>query len=79
MFKFITNKPLWANILAALGLLVILIIIFFLSLQWITGYGKTEKVPSVVGQNAIAAQKILDHLARPDFGVNVIADVREPA
>ena len=25
-----------------------------------------------------AAQKILDHLARPDFGVNVIADVRDP-
>ena len=60
MFKFITHKPLWANILAALGLLVVLIIIFFLSLQWITGYGKTEKVPSVVGQNAIAAQKILE-------------------
>ena len=26
-----------------------------------------------------AAQKILDHLARPDFGVNVIADVRDTA
>ncbi len=25
-----------------------------------------------------AAQKILDYLARPDFGVNVIADVRDP-
>ena len=60
MFKFITHKPLWANFLAALGLLLVLIIIFFLSLQWITGYGKTEKVPSVVGQNAIAAQKILE-------------------
>jgi beta-lactam-binding protein with PASTA domain len=60
VFKFITHKPLWANFLAALGLLLVLIIIFFLSLQWITGYGKTEKVPSVVGQNAIAAQKILE-------------------
>jgi beta-lactam-binding protein with PASTA domain len=70
VFKYITSKPLWANILAAIGLIVLLIVLFFLSLSWITGFGKSEKVPSVVGQNAIAAKKMLEdkgfHVALQD-------------
>ncbi|MBY0479774.1 MAG: PASTA domain-containing protein [Chitinophagaceae bacterium] len=70
MFKFITTKPLWANILAAIGLVLLLILLFFGSLDWITGFGKSEKVPGVVGQNASAAQKILEdkgfHVALQD-------------
>jgi beta-lactam-binding protein with PASTA domain len=53
--------------LAGLGLVIILIFLFFFSLSWLTGYGKTEKVPSVTGQNIIAAQKILE-----DKGFDVI-------
>lgn len=60
MFKFITDKPLWVNILAGIGLLVVLVLLLFGSLQWITGFGKSERVPSIVGQNAVAAQKILE-------------------
>jgi beta-lactam-binding protein with PASTA domain len=60
MFKFITEKPLWVNIIAAFGLLVVLVFLLFGSLQWITGFGKSEKVPSIVGQNAMAAKKILE-------------------
>ncbi len=60
MFKFITSKPLWVNILAGLGFVVLIIILFFVSLDMITGYGKFEKVPSVTGQHIIAAQKILE-------------------
>jgi eukaryotic-like serine/threonine-protein kinase len=60
VFKFITDKPLWVNILAAIGLVVLLVLIFFGSLKWITGFGKSERVPSIVGQNATAAQKILE-------------------
>lgn len=60
MFKFITDKPLWVNILTGIGLLVVLILLFFGSLQWVTGFGKSERVPSIVGQNAVAAQKILE-------------------
>ncbi len=60
MFKFITEKPLWVNILAGLGLILVLILLFFGSLEWITGYGKYEKVPSVAGQHILAAQKILE-------------------
>lgn len=70
MFKYITSKPLWANILAAIGLIILLVLLFFISLSWITGFGKTEKVPSVVGQNSTAAKKILEdkgfHVALQD-------------
>ena len=60
MFKFITEKPLWVNILAGIGLLVVLVLLLFGSLQWITGFGKSERVPSIIGQNAVAAQKLLE-------------------
>ncbi|MEO7532028.1 MAG: PASTA domain-containing protein [Sediminibacterium sp.] len=58
--KYITSKPLWVNILAGLGLVVVLVLLLFASLSWITGYGKYEKVPSVTGQNAEAAKKFLE-------------------
>jgi beta-lactam-binding protein with PASTA domain len=65
--KYITSKPLWVNILAGLGLILILVLLFFATLSWITGYGKYEKVPSVTGQNADAAKKILE-----DKGFDVV-------
>jgi eukaryotic-like serine/threonine-protein kinase len=58
--KYITSKPLWVNILAAIGLVLILVLIFFSSLSWLTGFGKYEKVPSVTGQNLTAAKNILE-------------------
>ncbi|GAC1438761.1 MAG: hypothetical protein NVSMB63_02960 [Sediminibacterium sp.] len=60
MFKFITDKPLWVNILAGIGIILVLIMLFFGSLGWLTGYGKYEKVPAVTGQNVVAAQKVLE-------------------
>ncbi|MFN3301263.1 MAG: PASTA domain-containing protein, partial [Sediminibacterium sp.] len=60
MFKFITEKPLWVNILTGIGLILMLILLFFGSLDWITGYGKFEKVPNVAGQHILAAQKMLE-------------------
>jgi beta-lactam-binding protein with PASTA domain len=51
---------LWQNILIGIGFLFFLLIVFFLSLGWITGYGKTAKVTSVVGQSFIAAQQQLE-------------------
>ncbi|MEA3426301.1 MAG: PASTA domain-containing protein [Bacteroidota bacterium] len=65
--KYITSKPLWVNMLAGLGIIVILVLLFFASLSWLTGYGKNEKVPAVTGQNAMAAQKILE-----DRGFDVV-------
>ena len=65
--KYITSKPLWVNILAGLGLVIVLLLLFFGSLSWLTGYGKIEKVPSVTGQNVVAAKKILE-----DKGFDVV-------
>ncbi|MFY8165367.1 MAG: PASTA domain-containing protein, partial [Sediminibacterium sp.] len=56
------KKPLWINILVGIGAVVVLIVLFFFSLGWITGNGKTEKVPSVVGLDVAAAQKNLTAL-----------------
>ncbi|MCW3087489.1 MAG: hypothetical protein JWQ78_875 [Sediminibacterium sp.] len=60
IFKFVTDKPLWVNILAGLGLVVVLVLVFFGSLSWLTSYGKYEKVPMVTGQNITAATKMLE-------------------
>lgn len=67
MIKYITSKPLWVNILAGLGLVLVLLLLFFASLSWLTGFGKTEKVPLVTGQNFEAAKKILE-----DKGFDVV-------
>jgi len=58
--EFIENllkKPLWVNILAGIGAVLVLLVLFFFSLGWITGNGKTEKVPNVLGLDITAAEK----------------------
>ena len=60
LIQKIVQKPLWQNILIGIGFLFFLLIVFFLSLGWITGYCKTAKVTSVVGQSFIAAQQQLE-------------------
>jgi len=67
VFKFITDKPLWVNIVAGLSIILILILLFFGSLDWLTNYGKSEKVPSVLGVQVAAAQKMLE-----DKGFDVV-------
>lgn len=60
MFKFITGRPLWANILLGIGILLFLFFIFFQSLSWITRHDKTLAVPSVTGKSFEEAKKILE-------------------
>jgi eukaryotic-like serine/threonine-protein kinase len=60
VFKFLTHKPLWVNILVVLVLSALVILVFFGSLDWMTKHGKTEKVPYVVGKNVEAARKMLE-------------------
>lgn len=74
MFKFITSKPLWVNILAGFGLILILILLFFGLLDWITGHGKYEHVPSVTNQNIEAARQMLQEKG---FSVQVLDSVYE--
>ena len=60
MFKFLTHKPLWVNILVVIVLAVLLVLVFFGSLDYITRHGKYEKVPSIVGKNVDVARKLLE-------------------
>ncbi|MBL7732765.1 MAG: PASTA domain-containing protein [Chitinophagaceae bacterium] len=59
MFKFITNRPLWVNIIAGIVLALLLFFLFLLSLDWITGHGKAATVPSVKGKTYAEAEKLL--------------------
>lgn len=72
MFKFITHKPLWVNILTAVGIGIVLIILFFVGLDWMTDHANYEKVPSVTGQNVDAAKIIL---TSKGFKVEVVDSV----
>ncbi len=59
MFKSITNRPLWVNILAAFILAVVIVILFFTSLKWLTHHGSSRTVPSVAGKTLAEATQIL--------------------
>lgn len=60
MFKFITGKPLWVNILSAIALVLLLLLIFLGSLALLTKHGDTLKIPSVTGQSYADAKKTLE-------------------
>jgi eukaryotic-like serine/threonine-protein kinase len=60
MFKFITSRPLWVNIIAAAALAIILIFLFLKMLGWITKHGEYLTVPAVLGKNTEEAIKLLE-------------------
>lgn len=57
--KFITQRPLWVNIVAGIILAIGIFALFLLSLNLMTGHGKAATVPSVTGKNYEEARKIL--------------------
>jgi eukaryotic-like serine/threonine-protein kinase len=60
VFKFITGKPLWVNVLASIILLLLLLLLFLGSLRLITHHGKEMKIPSVTGMSIDNAKKTLE-------------------
>jgi len=60
VFKLITGKPLWVNILIGLGVVIILVIVFLQSLQWITRHDKTLTIPNVIGKTFEQAKQLLE-------------------
>ena len=60
MFKFITNKPFWVNLLAAIIIALLLIFLFLKTLGWITKHGAYLKVPAVTGMKTNEAIKLLE-------------------
>ena len=61
------KKPLWYNIMIGFAAFLVVMVVFFFSLGWITSNGETAKVPSVIGLDVLAAQKNLANL-----GFNVV-------
>jgi eukaryotic-like serine/threonine-protein kinase len=61
VFRFITGKPLWVNILFSIGLVVLVVIIFLFSLTFFTKHGKTLSIPSVTGVTLPEATEILEN------------------
>jgi beta-lactam-binding protein with PASTA domain len=59
LFKFITGKPLWINILFGVVLIFILLFVFLLSLDFFTRHGKTLTIPSVTNLSLEDAEKTL--------------------
>jgi beta-lactam-binding protein with PASTA domain len=59
MIKYITSRPLWFNILAAIGIIVILVVLFIFSLNWITRHGEAKTVPAVTGKNINDVERLL--------------------
>lgn len=60
MFKFLTQRSLLINILVVIVITVLLVLIFFGSLDYLTMHGKYEKVPIIVGKNIDVARKTLE-------------------
>lgn len=60
MFKFITEKPFWVNLLVAIGLALLLFFSVLQLLGTITNHGKYLTVPPVVGQKTTEAIKFLE-------------------
>lgn len=60
MFKFITNRPFWVNLLAAVALAVLIVFLFLQLLGSITKHGEYLTVPSVTGKTTDEAIKLLE-------------------
>jgi beta-lactam-binding protein with PASTA domain len=59
VFNWLTHRSFGANLLAACILFILLGVIFFSSLGFITRHGQTVKVPEVAGRPMAAAKKAL--------------------
>jgi len=59
MFKLITHRPLWINIIAGLLIMVLCLFLLYQLLGPLTRHGKNRTVPAVVGKSFEEAKKIL--------------------
>jgi beta-lactam-binding protein with PASTA domain len=60
VFKFITHRPLWVNLLAGILLAVGIFSIVVLSLNWLTHHNSSKTIPLVTGKTYAEATKILE-------------------
>jgi len=67
MFKFITHRSFWVNLLAAAALAFLIIFLILQLLGWITKHGEYLTVPAVKGKTTADAIKFLE-----DKGFDVV-------
>ncbi len=60
MFTFITNKPFWVNLVAAIVIAFVFLFLFLKMLGWLTKHGEYLKVPAVTGLKTDEAIKMLE-------------------
>jgi beta-lactam-binding protein with PASTA domain len=60
VFKFITNKPFWVNLLVAIVIALLFLFLVLKMLGWVTKHGEYLKVPAVTGMNTNDAVKLLE-------------------
>jgi beta-lactam-binding protein with PASTA domain len=60
VFKSLTNKPFWVNLVAAIALAILIIFLVLKTLGWITKHGAYLKVPAVTGMKTNEAVKLLE-------------------
>jgi len=60
LFGFITKKPLWFNVLAAIVLSVLIVFLYFLTLDFWTNHGAYLRVPDMKGKSFAEAQASLE-------------------
>lgn len=79
MFKFITHRPLWINILTGIILAFVILFLFIFSLKWCTHHNQSKTIPQVLGRSYEEAEKILSDAG---FNVEIIdsiyADTSQP-
>jgi beta-lactam-binding protein with PASTA domain len=60
MFKFITKRPFWVNLLVAGAVAFLFLYLILKMLGWITRHDAYLKVPAVLGKNSKEAVKLLE-------------------
>ena len=60
MFKFITNRPLWVNILVGIILALGIFVGIISMLGWFTNHNDAKTVPPLLGKTLEESQRILD-------------------
>lgn len=66
--RYLTSRPLWVNILFAITAVLLILLVFMLSLNWLTQHGVSRTVPMVKGKTLDQVTALLE---KDDFEVVV--------
>ncbi len=79
MFKLLTHRPLWVNMLAGLAIALAVFFLFLSSLKCLTGHGRSATVPYVTGKTFDEAKAILKKAGfRAEIQDSIYSDTMKP-